>query len=215
MAFETDDCEYRIDTIRPRYAAALEQLQRDCFPTLGADELMRAEHFLNHCRLFPEGNFVARHGARVIGLGSGFLIDFDFEQPQHSFQDIIDGGYYSAHDPGGDWYYGGDISVHPDFRRRGVGSLLYHARMKIVKRLNRRGIVAGGLIPGYAEHKSLLTPQAYVDKVVAGELYDSTLSFQLNRGFAVRGLLRDYIEDDASDNWATLIVWDNPDYQLD
>ena len=205
----------RIDTIRPRYAAALEQLQRDCFPTLGADELMRAEHFLNHCRLFPGGNFVARQGERVIGLGSGFLVDFDFAAAQHSFQDIIGGGYYSAHDPEGDWYYGGDISVHPDFRRRGVGSLLYQARMGIVKRLNRRGIVAGGLIPGYAEHKALLTPQEYVDKVISGELYDSTLTFQLNRGFDVRGLLRDYIEDDASDNWATLIVWDNPDYRPD
>ena len=41
---------------------------------------MREEHFLNHCRLFPGGNFVALHGERVIGLGSGFLIDFDFEQ---------------------------------------------------------------------------------------------------------------------------------------
>lgn len=205
--------EFRIQTIRPRYAAALEQLQRDCFPTLSADELMREEHFLNHCRLFPGGNFVALHGERVIGLGSGFLIDFDFENAQHSFQEIIDGGYYSVHDPQGDWYYGGDISVHPDFRRRGVGSLLYQARMDIVKRLNRRGIVAGGLIPGYADHKALLTPHAYVDKVVVGEFYDSTLSFQLNRGFEVRGMLRDYIEDDASDNWATLIVWDNPDYQ--
>lgn len=207
--------EFRIDTIRPRYAAALEQLQRDCFPTLGQDELMREEHFLNHCRLFPQGNFVALHDERVIGLGSGFLIDFDFEQAQHSFQEIIAGGFYNTHDPDGDWYYGGDISVHPDFRRRGVGSLLYRARMNIVRRLNRRGIVAGGLIPGYAEYKCQLSPQAYVDKVVAGEFYDSTLSFQLNRGFVARGLLRDYIKDEASDNWATLIVWDNPDYQPD
>ena len=176
---------------------------------------MREEHFLNHCRLFPGGNFVALHGERVIGLGSGFLIDFDFEQAQHSFQEIIAGGFYSAHDPQGDWYYGGDISVHPDFRRRGVGSLLYQARMNIVRRLNRRGIVAGGLIPGFAEYKARLTPQAYVDKVVSGVLHDSTLSFQLNRGFLVRGLLRDYIEDEASDNWATLIVWDNPEFQPD
>ena len=112
----------RIETIQPRHAAALEQLQRDCFPTLADDELMRAEHFLNHCRLFAAGNFVALAGQRVIGLGSGFLIDFDFDDAQHRFQEIIDGGYYSHHDPGGDWYYGGDISVHPDFRRRGVGS---------------------------------------------------------------------------------------------
>ncbi len=205
----------RIETIQPKHAAALEQLQRECFPTLDDSELMREEHFLNHCRLFPEGNFVALQEERVIGLGSGFLIDFDFDHAQHSFQEIIDGGYYSHHDPAGAWYYGGDISVHPDFRRRGVGSRLYAARMDIVKRLNRRGIVAGGLIPGYADYKREMTPKTYVNRVIRNQIYDSTLSFQLGRGFVVRGLLKDYIEDDASDNWATLIVWDNPDYWVD
>lgn len=203
----------RIETIKSSHARPLEQLQRDCFPTLDANELMREEHFLNHCRLFPEGSFVATSEDRVIGLGSGFLIDFDFAHAQHSFQEIIDGGFYSNHDPEGDWYYGADISVHPEFRRRGVGSLLYEARKDFVKRMNRRGIVAGGLIPGYAEYKGSMAPQEYVDLVAAGAIYDSTLSFQLGRGFEVRGLLEDYIEDAASDNWSTLIVWENPAYR--
>lgn len=204
----------RIATIEPRFALPLEQLQRDCFPTLGADELMREEHFLNHCRLFPEGNFVALCRDRVIGLGSGFLMDFDFEQAQHRFQEIIDGGYYSNHDPAGAWYYGGDISVHPDFRRRGVGSRLYEARKGIVKDMNRRGIVAGGLIPGFAAYKGSMSPHEYVKNVVAGKIQDSTLSFQLGRGFEVRGLLENYIEDEATDNWATLIVWENPSFKM-
>ena len=205
--------DIRIETIRAHHASALEQLQRDCFPTLAADELMREEHFLSHCRLFPEGNFVALYQGHVIGLGSGFLIDFDFNHAQHSFQEIIDGGFYTQHDPDGDWYYGGDISVHPSFRRRGVGSMLYEARKEIVTRLNRRGIVAGGLIPGFADYKATMSPSDYVRRVVNGEIYDSTLSFQQGRGFVVRGLLEDYIEDEASDNWATLIVWENPAYQ--
>ena len=205
--------DIRIETIKPRYALALEQLQRDCFPTLGENELMRAEHFLSHCRLFPEGNFVALCRDRVIGLGSGFLIDFDFDQARHSFQEIIDGGFYSKHDPNGDWYYGGDISVHPDFRRRGVGSRLYEARKGIVKKMNRRGIVAGGLIPGFAEYKASMSPAEYANKVVAGDIYDTTLSFQLGRGFEARGLLENYIKDEASDNWATLIVWENPSFK--
>jgi len=83
-----------IETIRPQHAKALEQLQRDCFPTLAASELMLEKHFLNHCRLFPEGNFVALADQRVVGLGSGFLIDFDFNAAQHSFQGMIDGKLY-------------------------------------------------------------------------------------------------------------------------
>jgi len=203
----------RIVCIQPSHAPALAQLQRDCFPTLGEDELLREEHFCNHCRLFPEGNFVALAGERVVGLGSGFLIDFDFDHVEHRFQDIIAGGFYSHHDPAGEWYYGADISVHPDFRRRGIGSRLYAARQSLVQRLNRRGIVAGGLLPDYVQHKQDLSPQEYVRKVVAAELFDRTLSFQLGRGFVLRGLLPDYIEDSASDNWASLIVWENPSYR--
>ena len=207
--------EFRIETIQPRYAQALAQLQRDCFPTLAADELLTEADFLNHCRLFPEGNFVALARERLVGLGSGFLIDFDFDYAQHSFQDIIAGGSYSHHDAEGDWYYGGDISVHPAFRRRGIGGRLYEARKATVRKLNRKGIVAGGLIPGYAAYKRQMSVQDYVRRVAHGKLRDSTLSFQLSQGFALRGLLRDYIEDSASDNWATLIVWQNPDYQPD
>jgi len=52
----------------------------------------------------------------------------------------------------------------------------------------------------------------YVDRVVADELRDPTLSFQLANGFQVRGLLENYIEDEAADGWAALIVWENPAY---
>jgi len=203
-----------IENIRLEHAPHLEQLQIDCFPTLAPSELMRREHFENHVHLFPEGNFVAvTDEGRIVGLGSGFLIKFDFEHPDHTFMDIIDGGFYNNHDPEGDYYYGADISVHPDFRRQGIGAMLYKARQGIIRELNLKGLVGGGLIPDFANHKHELTAQEYVDKVVRGELTDNTLSFQLKNGFKVRGLLENYIEDSASDNWSTLIVWDNPDYK--
>ena len=200
----------RLETIKPEHAAALERLQLECFPTLARHELMTEEHFLSHCRIFPEGDFVALEGEEVVGLGSGFLTDFDFDDPNHTFQEVIAGGYYTNHDPNGDWYYGGDISVHPDHRGRGIGKLLYKARKDLVKERGLRGIVAGGVLPGYAAHKGTLSVPEYVDKVVAGELTDPTLSFQLKNGFEVRGLLEGYLEDEASDDWATLIVWENP-----
>ena len=204
--------EIKIVTIEPKYASALAQLQQDCFPTLGREERMTEEHFLSHCRIFPEGDFVALEGERVVGLGSGFFIDFDLDQPQHAFLEVIAHGYYTNHDPNGAYYYGGDISVHPDYRGQGVGRKLYEARKNLVRQYNKKGIVAGGLLPGYVNFKGTLNIPEYVNKVVAGELYDGTLSFQLKNGFVVRGLLENYIEDSASDNWATLIVWENPDY---
>ncbi|MGJ3237921.1 MAG: GNAT family N-acetyltransferase [Anaerolineae bacterium] len=203
----------KIEPIKPDYAEALEELQRICLPTLGEDELLLKKHFLKHCEIFPEGNFVAIADEKIVGLGSGFLCHFDFDHPQHSFMEFIDYGFYTNHDPNGEWYYGADISVHPDYRRRGIGGKLYRARKGVVKRLNKRGIIGGGLIPTFAEYKDQMDVYEYVEKVVAGEIYGQTLTFQLNNGFEVRGLIEDYLLDEASDNWSTLIVWDNPDYK--
>lgn len=203
----------RIINVTPDYCEALEALQRACFPTLGESELMTAEMFEKHCEIFPEGEFVALMNGEVVGLGSGFFIDFDFDDHTHTFNDIIAGGYYTNHDPNGAWYYGADISVHPDYRGHGIGKKLYEVRKKLVIDTNRRGIVAGGLLPSYVAYKDKMSVPEYVDKVVNGELFDSTLSFQLKNGFAVRGLLENYIEDQASDNWSTLIIWENENYE--
>jgi GNAT superfamily N-acetyltransferase len=208
---------FRIVQAAPEHAHALEQLQRTVFPNLALHELMMARHFLQHQEVFPEGEFVAlaREGAggdeRVVGLGSGFLVDFDLQRPDHSFSQMIAGGTYANHDPDGHWYYGADISVHPDYRGLGIGRALYEARKDLVRRMGRRGIVAGGQLPGYPAYRDSLNLRDYVEKVEAGLITDPTLSFQLANGFEVYGLISGYIEDEYTDDWASLIVWFNPD----
>lgn len=204
---------YTVTTLQPAHFAGLEELQRLAYPSLGPQELMRVEHFASQYAVFPEGQIVVLDGDWVIGQGSGFFTDFDFAQPAHTFREICDGLYFRTHDPSGAWYYGADISVHPAYRGRGIGKLLYQARKELVQRRNKRGIVAGGVLPGYADHRGRLTVPEYVERVVAGELTDSTLTFQLRQGFVVRGLLENYIADSAADNWATLIVWENPEFR--
>ncbi len=206
----------RVVNLEPAYYAALEQLQRDCYPSLGDDELMKQPHFAAQFARFAQGQFVALDGDRgdhVIGQGSGFFIDFDFAHPNHSFREICGNFYFTNHDPDGAYYYGADISVHPAYRGRGVGKMLYAARMALVRSANRRGIVGGGMIPGYARHRETMTVAAYVEKVVRGELRDPTLTFQLAQGFAVRGIIEGYLEDSVSDGTVPLIVWPNPVYQ--
>jgi ribosomal protein S18 acetylase RimI-like enzyme len=202
-----------ITTITPDDFEQLEQLQRLCYPTLGLDELMQVKHFASQYQIFPKGQFVAHIGNQVVGQGSGFLIDFDFDHPRHRFREICAELYFTNHDPNGAYYYAADISVHPEFRKLGIGRRLYQARQDLTRRYNRRGIVGGGLIPGYAQYKARLSVEEYVAQVVAGKLSDPTLTFQLRNGFQVRGLIENYLEDSASDNWSTLIVWENPEFR--
>ena len=47
--------------------------------------------------------------------------------------------------------------------------MIYKARKNVVRRYNRRGIVAGGVLPGYAR-KQRMAVDEYVRRAVAGEL---------------------------------------------
>lgn len=202
-----------LTTLKPEYFAALEALQRLVYPTLGEQELMRVEHFASQYAVFAEGQLVALDDGRVIGQGSGFFTDFDFEDHAHTFAEFCDHFYFRTHHWDGAYYYGADISVHPDYRGRGIGRRIYAARKALVQHYHKRGIIAGGVLPGFARVKQQMDVQTYVRRVVAGELHDPTLSFQLKEGFVVRGLLENYLQDSASDNWATLILWENPEFQ--
>ena len=189
-------------------AAELAEVERLCFPMADPAELLDAADLRAYAEVFPEGVFVAMDGDRPVGMGAGIFLDFDFDRPQHTILEITGEHQCGNHDPAGEWYYGTDITVHPEYRRRGIGRELYRLRKDLVRRHGKRGIIAGGALPGYLHHKSSMTAQEYVDGVVAGRLYDPTLTFQLDNGFEVRGLLENYLADEADDGWATLIVWE-------
>ena len=199
----------------PDHADALEELERICFPTADPADLTTATSVLMQYEKFPEGAFVVMDDDRVAGFAMGVFVDFDFEDTQHHIDDAVGPTGSERHDPNGEWYYGTDIAVHPDYRGSGIGKRLYELRKDLVRRYNRAGIVAGGVIPGYADHKDTLTAADYVARVAAGDLSDPTLSFQLANGFEARGVIAGYMRDPAVNDWASLIVWPNPDYDPD
>ena len=190
------------------YADALEELELAVFSTINPDDLYDAAELRSLAAVFPEGNFVVLDQGRPVGMGLGILTDFDFAHTQHSLSEV---GGTELHDPDADWYYGTDISVYPEYRGRGIGRRLYELRKQCVRSLGKRGIVAGGVIPGYADHIDEMSAQTYIDRVVAGELYDPTLTFQLENGFEARGLIENYLDDPSVGNNSVLIVWENPD----
>ena len=207
--------ELTYTNIRAEWAEALQHIEHTAFPTADTEDLYWADELRALADEFPEGGVVVLDGDTPVAMGLGIRIHFDFSHTQHSIRDLVgvDGG--TGHVPDGPWYYGTSIAVLPDYRRRGIGKRLYDMRKQICRDLNLAGIVAGGVIPGYADHKDTMSAADYVAKVSSGELYDATLTMQIANGFEARGVIADYITDPAVDSWASLIVWENPDYYPD
>ena len=205
----------RYDIVRAdaSMADALAAVQAACFPTLNPDQLMRAEHYRSHVEVFPDGQHavIERATGRVAACSTDFRTRVDFSHYQHRYMDAVADNWLTNHDPEGDWLYGADIGVHPDFRRRGLSTLLYDARHRLIRRLGLRGHVAGALPRGYAAFAGEMAIEAYVGAVVRGTTSDPVLSVQLRRGYEVYGIIPDYVDDPACANHGVFIVWRNPD----
>ncbi len=193
---------------RPEHAAQLEELQRVCFPTLADAERFKAAHYRKHLELFPDGQFVVLDGDAVVGATTTLRLHFDFEHVNHTFANIIQGGWLTSHAPDGDWLYGADVSIHPAYRRRGLATALYVARQETVWRLGLKGQITAGMIRDFGAVKDRMTAAEYLQGVIDGRIKDSTLSMQLGIGFEPRALLPNYVNDPVCDNYGVLLVLD-------
>jgi GNAT superfamily N-acetyltransferase len=206
--------QYDVVRSEPSMAEALAAVQAACFPTLNPDLLMRAGHYRSHVQVFPEGQHavIERSTGRVAACSTDFRTRVDFSHYQHRYIDAVADNWLTNHDPEGDWLYGADIGVHPDFRGRGLSTLLYDARHALIRRLGLRGHVAGALPRGYASVAGAMSIEAYVGDVVRGTRADRVLSVQLRRGYEVYGIIPDYVDDPSFAGYGVFIVWRNPDH---
>jgi len=197
-----------IASAQPEHATQLETLQRVVFPTLDDDQRFKAAHYRKHLELFPEGQLVGLDGDRVVAATATIRLHFDFDDRRHTFADIIQGGWLTSHHPKGDWLYGADIGVHPEYRGRGLARALYAARQELVWTLGLKGQVTAGMMSGFGAVKHHMSAEVYYEGLVAGTINDPTLSMQRRVGFEFRALLKDYLSDPVCDNYSVLIVLD-------
>lgn len=193
--------------MQPEHAEQLEALQRIVFPNLAEEELLHADQYKKHVEIFPEGQFVALDGDKVVGATSTIRYHFDINhQEHHTFFEIMGGGWFTTHDPNGEWLYGMDVSVHPDYRSKGIARALYNARLEMCKQLGLKGQMTVGMLNGYNKVKDEMTIEAYYEKVKNKELFDPTVSVQEKVGFKIVGLMKDYLNDPTCGNAGAVIV---------
>ena len=178
------------------------------------DELYGRRAYSYQFSAFPEGQFLAEIGGKVVGYATAIIVQLDdHDEHGYTYEEITGQGTFTTHTYSGDTLYGADIAVHPDFRRRGVAKRLYQKRRQLVRKYNLRRVVAYGRLPDYHLVSGKMTAEAYVEKVVAGDMWDSALKTHLDAGYTVKRVLMDFLDDQKSLNYATWLEMPNPDYK--
>lgn len=191
------------------------ELQKIAFPYMAAEGVVwKQEHLEAHVKLFPEGQFCAEYEGKIIGSCSSLIITLDPEYKEHTWLDACGDPFFRNHDQKGDSLYAADVSTHPDYRRHHVASMIYDARKALAVKLNLRRIIAGGRLFNYCEYAKTMSVEEYVNKVIAGELSEPVLLFQLKNEFKFIKVLPNYLKDPRSLNNATFIEWKNPKFEV-
>jgi len=186
-------------------------LQKESFPYLAKyGNVWHPDELQSHLKIFPEGQCVADLGGEIIGSASSLIVRLKPEYADHTWEQITGNGMMTTHDPSGDSLYGADISTHPKYRHEHIGKRLYDLRKETVIKFNLRRMISGGRLFNYCDYADKMSALEYVQKVIAHELRDPVLSFELDNGFRFIKVMPNYLDDVRSLNYASFIEWLNP-----
>ena len=193
-----------VRTANPEDAIRMEFVQKNCFPTLHETEIMNRNHFANHIKVFQEGQIVVEKEGLVIAAASTMRCDF----PDHdsTFLEETDNLWITnSHIPNGDWMYGIDMGVLPEFRGLGLSKEMYKARAEVCKILGIKGQIIAGMTIGYGKYRDQMSIEEYCSKLESKEISDPTVSAQQQSGFRWIRAIYDYINDPESGNASILM----------
>ncbi len=185
----------------------------DSYRTM-SEAYWREEQIESLLAKFPEGQVVIRVNDKVAGCALSIVVKEELLEGEHTYKDITSDYTFNSHSDDGDFLYGIDVFIKPEFRGLRLGRRLYDYRKELCEKLNLKGIVFGGRIPNYHKYMDQMSPKEYLEKVKLKEIYDPVLNFQLANDFHPARIMRNYLEgDEASSEFAVLLEWDNIYYE--
>jgi predicted amidohydrolase/GNAT superfamily N-acetyltransferase len=172
------------------------------------------KHISSLISKFPEGQVVIKINGQLAGSALSIIVDYDRFTDNHTYKEITADYTFNSHDRNGDILYGIDVFIKPEYRGLRLGRRLYDYRKELCEKLNLRGITFGGRIPNYHKYSDNLSPKEYIQKVRNKEIHDPVLNFQISNDFHPSKVLKGYLEgDEASNEYAVLLKWDNIYYE--
>jgi predicted amidohydrolase len=190
---------------------ALVAMHLKCFPGLAP---WSREQIESQLRIFPDGQICVEIDGQLAASSGSLIIEYDPQAAWHNWREVSDSGFIRNHNPQGDTLYGIEIMVEPEFRGMKLSRRIYDVRKQLCRERNLERMIVGGRIPGYHKYADKLSAREYVEQVIAKAIVDPVLTAQTANGFALKGLIPNYVpSDEQSRGYATHLEWLNFDYQ--
>ena len=174
----------------------------------------KEKHIASLINQFPEGQVVIKVNNQIAGCALSIILDYDKFDDHHTYKEITGDYSFNTHTKDGDVLYGIDVFIKPEFRGLRLGRRLYDYRKELCEQLNLKGVAFGGRIPNYHKYAEQMSPKEYISKVKRKEIHDPVLNFQISNDFHPAKVLKGYLEgDEASNEFAVLLEWDNIYYE--
>lgn len=189
-------------------AGSAAELQKLAFPPPFPPEFhWKPEHLAQHVTTFPRGQFVATVGDLVVGSCSNCIVSEETWNGHLNWNRTIGGPFMLNHDANGTTLYGVDITVHPDYRKIGIGRALYQRRFELVRELGLRRYGTACRIPDYLPVSNEVTKEDYAQDVLAGRRNDRTMTPFSHFGMTYLHIIEKYMDDEESGDAAALWEW--------
>jgi hypothetical protein len=207
--------EFLIRNATPEDAVQMEYVQKQCYPTLDPTELLNRQHFINHIKVFPEGQIVLEKDGVIVGSASTFRSHFPTQET--TFLESSDNLWITnANVPDGEWMYGIDMGILPEYRGLGLSKEMYTVRQEICKMLGLKGQVIAGMTIGYGKVKHKMTIEEYCYALEIKKFTDPTVTPQMKAGFRWIKPLYNHINDPEAGFTCILMYYPvDEDYKLE
>lgn len=197
--------EFLIRNAKVEDADQMEYVQKQCFPTLDKSEVLNKNHFINHIKVFPEGQIVIEKDGLIVASSS--TMRSDFPKRDFTYLEMTDNLWITKTNvPDGDWLYGIDIGVLPEYRGFGLSTEMYFARQEIAKSLGLKGQLIAGMTIGYGRVKGRMTIEEYCYALEIKKITDPTITPQRKAGFRWIKPLYNHIND-AQAGYASILMY--------
>jgi GNAT superfamily N-acetyltransferase len=197
--------EFHVRNATVEDAVQMEYVQKQCYPTLHESELMNRNHFINHIKIFPEGQIVVEKDGIIVGSAS--TMRSFFPVADKTYLETTDNLWItSAHVPDGDWMYGIDMGVLPEYRGLGLSREMYLVRQEVCKSLGLKGQIIAGMTIGYGRVKDKMTIEEYCYALEIKKFTDPTVTPQKKAGFRWIKPLYNHINDPEA-GYASILMY--------